>query len=297
VERLGSQGGFVHAVKPVSTETPTAHSDRLYRIATRYTDVVVSASALAVFAPLMLMIALAIRRDSHGPVLFRHQRAGFNRRDGNARRRQSEWRESDLSGSFTSGDTQRTWERLGPRRSGDDRRDENRFGEPFDLYKFRTMFHDARERFPALYSYQHSAEDLHELPIKVLVGSDRVTDGVESDLTLGADPRLSRVGRWLRRTSLDELPNFINVLRGEMTLVGPRPDIPENIRYYRPEHMCKFDVKPGITGLAQIKGRGTLSLHATNEWDIEYIRKRSFWLDIKILLSTVRITFKSSGAF
>jgi lipopolysaccharide/colanic/teichoic acid biosynthesis glycosyltransferase len=176
------------------------------------------------------------------------------------------------------------------------------FGMPFTLYKFRTMYADAKDRFPELYAYTYSQEELYSLPIKVLVGrkqDPKNGDGgvVNLDAQWLEDPRVTRTGRWLRRTSLDELPNFINVLKGDMHLVGPRPDIAENIRYYSPDHLRKLHVKPGITGLAQIRGRGKLSFTQTNEFDVEYVDMRSLALDLKILWNTIAVWVKGDGAF
>ncbi len=161
------------------------------------------------------------------------------------------------------------------------------------------MYADARERFPELYAYSYDPEELHSMPIKVLVSTKNPAqgEGVQPAAGLLDDPRLTRVGRFLRRTSLDELPNFINVLRGDMHLVGPRPDIVENIRYYEKRHLVKLDVRPGVTGLAQVQGRGNLSFHETNEWDVEYVRNRSVWLDLKILLKTLWVSLRGDGAF
>jgi len=194
--------------------------------------------------------------DSPGPVLFRQVRQGKRR----------------------------------PESSGTDT-----YGTPFTLYKFRTMFADARQRYPELYAYDHTEEELRTLPIKVLVSRKR-RPGEVRGLELFDDPRVTRVGGWLRRTSLDELPNFLNVLKGDMALVGPRPDIIENIRYYSAEHLRKLDVKPGITGLAQIRGRGNLSFQQINDFDVEYVDKRSFWFDLKILCDTIPVLLRRDGA-
>ena len=175
------------------------------------------------------------------------------------------------------------------------------FDRKFTLYKFRTMFSDARARFPELYTYSYSEEELSTLPIKILVGRKndfRKFDGEgEIDSQLVDDPRVTRFGHWLRKTSLDEFPNFINVLKGDMHLVGPRPDIAENIRYYPEEHMRKLHVKPGITGLAQINGRGKLSFLQTNEYDVEYVKTRSLMGDLRIIFKTLTICVKRDGAF
>lgn len=144
-----------------------------------------------------------------------------------------------------------------------------RNGRVFEFYKFRTMLVDARERYPELYAYDYSPRELGSMCFK-----------------LPHDPRSTRVGRWLRRTSLDELPNLVNVLRGDMTLVGPRPEIPEMLPYYEPHQYCKFAVKPGVTGLAQISGRNILRFVETNAKDVEYVQRRSVGFDLWILVRT-----------
>ena len=243
-----------------------------YRIGQRALDLVVSIVVLPVAGPLMLVIAALVKLDSPGPVLFRHQRIGRDRRNPSPRPY-----------------------------AGSDRRSRDLFGQPFVLYKFRTMYRDARTRFPHLYTYQYTPEELTSLPIKVLVGSKQLPKGTNGHAsTVDAavdDPRITRVGTWLRMSSLDELPNFLNVLRGDMHLVGPRPDIYENIRYYPPSHREKLRVRPGITGLAQIRGRGTLSFLQTNQYDVEYVRNRSLVGDLRIILQTIWVTVRGDGAF
>ena len=243
---------------------------RVAHLVVRAIDLVVASAVLLVASPLLLAIAIWIKLDSPGPVLFRHVRIGGP----NRRSRQIAHR-------------------------GSDRRKENRFGKPFTLVKFRTMYADARERFPELYAYRYDPHELHSMPIKVLVSTKSPASGpgVQPAAGLLDDPRLTRVGRWLRRTSLDELPNLLNVLRGDMHLVGPRPDIYENIRYYEPRHLVKLAVRPGVTGLAQVQGRGNLSFHETNEWDVAYVRSRSVWLDLKILAKTLWVSVRGDGAF
>jgi lipopolysaccharide/colanic/teichoic acid biosynthesis glycosyltransferase len=158
------------------------------------------------------------------------------------------------------------------------------------------MYSDARERFPALYAYDYSPEELTNLPIKVLVGRKQGAVTVDGQLAVD-DPRVTPFGRWLRKTSLDELPNFINVLKGDMHLVGPRADIVENIKYYPERHRAKLAVRPGVTGLAQINGRGRLSFLQTNEYDLEYVRNRSLAVDLRIIAKTILVTLRGDGAF
>jgi lipopolysaccharide/colanic/teichoic acid biosynthesis glycosyltransferase len=153
-------------------------------------------------------------------------------------------------------------------------------GEPFTFYKFRTMHVDARDLYPELYAYVYTPEELKTMTFKLV-----------------DDPRLTRFGERLRETSLDELPNFINVLKGDMSLVGPRPDIPEMVKYYKDWQKAKFTVKPGITGSAQTNGRGLLTFQETLCYDVQYVQERSFGKDLWILARTIVITLRRIGAF
>ncbi len=246
----------------------TFHGDALgYRIARRALDLMVSSLLLVLTSPLLLIVAILIRLDSPGPILFRHVRTGIDRR-----RRYAPYLD-------------------------DDRRQKNLFGRQFTLYKFRTMYADAKARFPDLYTYEYSLDELESLPMKILVGHKQTPRTSQGCLdAVNHDPRLTRVGRWLRRTSLDEMPNLFNVLKGDIHLVGPRPDIWQNIRHYPERHRQVLRVKPGVTGLAQTKGRGRLTFVQTNEADLEYVRNTSLALDLKILLRTVVVTLKGDGA-
>ncbi len=152
--------------------------------------------------------------------------------------------------------------------------------QPFTFYKFRTFFSNAREVYPELYTYRYTPEEIQTLHFKQ-----------------AGDPRVTRVGRWLRQTSLDELPNFWNVLKGDMDFVGPRPEIPEMVQYYGSEQMIKFAVKPGITGLAQTNGRGRLSFQRTLCYDVEYVKMASIIAKAKIVLKTIEMIVTRDGAF
>jgi lipopolysaccharide/colanic/teichoic acid biosynthesis glycosyltransferase len=238
--------------------------------ARRAIDVAVSATLLLALSPLMLLLSMAVKLDSPGPALFRQVRTGRNRR--------------------------RAAERVSR-----ERRNRQLFGKPFTLYKFRTMYADSRERFPELYRYTYSDAELRSVPIKILVGTRRGEGDPPRDEAASQppyhDPRVTRAGRFLRSTSLDELPNLLNVLRGDMHLVGPRPDIDSNIRYYRREELRILEVKPGVTGLAQIRGRGLLTFEQTNLFDLEYVERRSLFLDLSILLRTIPVLWKREGAY
>jgi len=112
-----------------------------------------------------------------------------------------------------------------------------------------------------------------------------------------SDPRVTRVGLLLRRTSLDELPQLFNVLRGEMSLVGPRPPLPKEVAQYTPTDMVRLSVKPGLTCLWQISGRSTVGFADWMELDREYVRNMSLWLDLSILFRTVGAVLNMRGAF
>jgi len=183
-------------------------------------DVVLSALAISLLAPALLLVALAVRIDSPGPAVFRQQRVG-------------------------------------------------RGGRLFTFYKFRGMYVDARERWPELYDHAYSADELQTLRFH----PER-------------DPRVTRVGRFIRRTSLDETLNFWNVLKGDMSIVGPRPEIPEMLPHYRDAAQVVLSVKPGITSLAKVTGRDELTFAQTLELDLLYVRERSLLLDAKIMLAT-----------
>ena len=254
------------------------HWDELEETLRRVLDVSVSGAIIVFLLPLLLALALLVKLDSPGPVLFRQVRIGRNRR-------------------------------RSPAPSVFDRRRKKSFGKPFEFCKFRTMYCDARERFPELYRYDYSQNELRTIPIKLLVGTkgdDSTPDATERAQPparrghrgrMGDDPRVTRIGRWLRRTSLDELPNLHNVLKGDMHLVGPRPDIADNIRYYTSAELSLLEIKPGVTGLAQIRGRGHLTFEQTNACDLEYVKKRTLWLDLKILVLTIPALLQREGAY
>lgn len=145
-----------------------------------------------------------------------------------------------------------------------------RYGRPFTFLKLRGMYVDARTRWPELYRYDFASEEVGDLLFHPAV-----------------DPRVTRVGRLLRKTSIDELPNLWNVVRGDMSLVGPRPEIPEMMRYYGDALPTILSVKPGVTSFAKVSGRDELTLSQTIAADLEYVRRQSLALDLKILVATV----------
>jgi lipopolysaccharide/colanic/teichoic acid biosynthesis glycosyltransferase len=183
----------------------------------RAIDIVVSAVALLLAAPLLAIAMLAIRLESRGRVLYSQRRAG-------------------------------------------------RGGRPFDVLKLRTM----------------------------VDGAEHIGAGLAIDAD---DPRVTRVGAFLRRTSLDELPNLVNVLRGEMSLIGPRPTLPVQVEQYTERQRGRLAVKPGITGWAQVNGRASLPWAERIELDLYYIEHRSLGLDLKIALRTIAMVLGGSGLY
>ena len=146
---------------------------------------------------------------------------------------------------------------------------------PFQMLKFRTM-------------YVHCDEAVHrEYVTRMFGGEDMFQGGATTLFKLEHDPRITRVGSFLRRTSLNELPQLLNVLRGDMSLVGPRPAMPWEVPLYLPHHRERFQVAPGMTGLWQVRGRNRLSGPRALELDVEYVRRRSFALDLWILVMTL----------
>ena len=192
----------------------------------RIVDIAVSAVALAALAPLLVLLALAVKLDSPGPVLYVQKRAGVG-------------------------------------------------GRAFALIKFRTMVSDAERLLDELVRF----DDLAEPVFKV-----------------AGDPRVTRVGRFLRRWSLDELPQLFNVLRGDMSLVGPRPEQVELVRRYAPQHLFRLSVKPGLTGPMQVYGRGALSFDERLAVEREYVENLSLARDLRILWLTLGAVASGRGA-
>jgi lipopolysaccharide/colanic/teichoic acid biosynthesis glycosyltransferase len=181
----------------------------------RALDILMAVIGLVLLAPVLAVVALLIRLEGGGPVIYRQLRVGRN-------------------------------------------------GEEFELLKLRTM----------------------------VAGSDPVGVGT---VVARDDPRVTRIGRFLRRTSLDEIPNLVNVLRGEMALVGPRPTIEAQVRDYTPFQHRRHEVRPGITGWAQVQGRAGIPWEERIELDVWYVDHRSLALDLRILARTVGLILTGKG--
>ena len=236
-----------------------------YLAAKRVFDVCVSLCALVLLAPILLAVAVLVRVTSPGPVIYRQRRVGEG-------------------------------------------------GRMFTMYKFRSM-------------YQNSGDQLHRQAYArfirggggngkvdhaalVALSGAQAQPGRSSSMALGhveaarrgakarkpADPRITRIGAFIRKSSIDELPQLVNVLRGEMSLVGPRPPIPYEVRLYTGPQLRRLRARPGITGIWQVYGRGRVPFEQMVEMDLEYIGRRSLGLDLRLLLLTVPVVLLRRGA-
>jgi exopolysaccharide biosynthesis polyprenyl glycosylphosphotransferase len=197
------------------------------RFVKRAFDLVVATISLLLVSPLIVLIAIAIRLDSSGPVIFRQKRVGEN-------------------------------------------------GFLFDMYKFRTMVVNAAHMQSQVSRQDANGRMIHKRP---------------------DDPRVTRIGRILRRTSLDEILQLINVLKGDMSMVGPRPELPWLVSQYEPWQHKRFAVPQGITGWWQVNGRSDKPLHLHSEDDIYYVQNYSLWMDIYILIRTPLVVVRGTGAY
>jgi lipopolysaccharide/colanic/teichoic acid biosynthesis glycosyltransferase len=155
---------------------------------------------------------------------------------------------------------------------------------PFVLYKFRSM-------------YTGNSDEQHRLYVRKLLTEDEPPAGGRRGLfKLEDDPRVTPVGRLLRKTSIDELPQLLNVIRGDMSLVGPRPALPWEVEMIGDGHSRRFEVRPGLTGLWQVSGRSRLTMRQGLELDVEYASRQSFAFDLMILLKTVPTVLSARGA-
>jgi lipopolysaccharide/colanic/teichoic acid biosynthesis glycosyltransferase len=230
----------------MTNASQTTGKHPFYFAAKRALDVGLGLFALVLLSPLMLVIAILIKLDSPGPVLFSQTRVGARLERGRDR-----W----------------SWKI-----------------RHFNMLKFRSMVHNADQ-------------SLHQAHVQAFVqGRLSSGDGQGPKFKLNADPRITRVGRILRRSSLDELPQLINVVRGEMSLVGPRPVPAYEVAHYEEWHHERLFALPGITGLWQVMGRCELPFEEMVRLDIDYVRSRSLVLDIKVLLLTIPAVLTGRGA-
>ncbi len=163
-----------------------------------------------------------------------------------------------------------------------------RDGTPFNFYKFRSMKHN-------------SDDAIHREFAAMFISGDEescsTNNSGEKVFKMKRDPRITSIGAFLRKTSLDELPQLFNILRGDMTLVGPRPPIAYEIENYQPWHMERLKAVPGLTGLWQVSGRSSVSFDEMVRLDIRYINEWSLWKDIVIIAKTLPVVFKGTGGY
>jgi exopolysaccharide biosynthesis polyprenyl glycosylphosphotransferase len=191
-------------------------------------DIVGSLGLIVLSFPMLLLIALLIKLEDRGPVIFRQTRVGKN-------------------------------------------------GRLFQMFKFRSMCRDAEQKMAELLEFNEH--------------KNGVTFKIKED------PRVTRIGKYLRKYSLDELPQFFNVLCGDMSLVGPRPPVPGEVALYSLEDRRRLWITPGITCFWQVGGRSDIDFHGQVKLDLDYIEQQSFWTDLKILLRTIPAVLWSKGAY
>ncbi len=206
-----------------------AYNANLNHFFKRILDIAFSLFGIVLASPVMLFIAIAIKMDSKGPIIFKQKRLGKN-------------------------------------------------GEPFLFYKFRSMYTDIDD-------------SIHREYLKNLIknGKKAENGGKEGVYKIVDDPRITRVGKFIRKTSLDELPQLFNVLKGDMSLVGPRPGLPYEFEEYEDWHKERIKVLPGITGLWQVSGRNALTFEDMVVLDLYYIENMSPWFDLQIMLKTIPV--------
>src|SRR5207302_6799456 len=155
-------------------------------------------------------------------------------------------------------------------------------GVEFEMLKFRSM-------------YENCDDTLHRLAIQQYMEGQKLAEDATTSYKRVDDPRVTRAGRFIRKTSIDELPQFFNVLRGEMALVGPRPPLSYEVENYSPYEWVRLSGKPGLTGIWQVYGRSRVTFQDMVEMDIEYLQQQSLWRDLKLIILTVPIMLQGRG--
>lgn len=187
-----------------------------YDINKRGIDFLLSLLGLVILSPILLIVALIIKLDSRGPVIFKQERVGLK-------------------------------------------------GKKFYMYKFRSMVVNAEELKDKLQKQNEMSGPMFKMK---------------------RDPRITRVGRFIRKTSIDELPQLFNVLKGEMSLVGPRPSLPKEVMKFESWMLKRLDVKPGLTCYWQVSGRSSIGFEEWMKLDCDYVKERSTWVDLKLIFKT-----------
>ena len=199
---------------------------KFYLFSKRFTDIFLSAIGLILLSPILLIVAIAIRIDSKGPIIFKQDRVGKD-------------------------------------------------GKIFSMYKFRSMIVNAEELKTKLETKNEMSGPMFKMK---------------------NDPRITKVGRFIRKTSIDELPQLINVIKGDMSLVGPRPSLPKEVEQFSPWMLERLKVKPGITCYWQVMGRNNIAFEEWMKLDVKYVHEMNYWLDIKLIFKTFFVLFGDESA-
>lgn len=232
LQEVSTKGNIISAESAVRVIAPIAAQpkqgmNRAERIVKRLMDIILATIALLLIAPVLIAVALLIKMESRGPVLFKQRRVGQG-------------------------------------------------GKLFHIYKFRSMVVNAEALQSTVNTTTADGKTLHK----------------HKD-----DSRVTRIGKFLRKTSVDELPQLFNILLGDMSIVGPRPELPWLVEQYETWQRERFLVPQGLTGWWQVTGRSEKPCHLSTEDDLHYIHHYSLWLDIKIMLMTIPAALKGKGAF
>ena len=198
-----------------------------YSIFKRTLDILGSIIGIVLLSPVLLIVAILIKLESKGKVLFSQKRVGLK-------------------------------------------------GKEFKIYKFRSMIENAED-------LRKNLEEKNEMSGPMF--------------KMKNDPRITKVGRFIRRTSIDELPQLINVLKGDMSLVGPRPSLPKEVMNFEPWMLKRLEVKPGLTCYWQVSGRNNIGFYEWMKLDIKYVEEMSIWIDIKLIFKTILVLFGDKNAY
>lgn len=209
-----------------SNKLSTNKKVKIYEISKRGIDIVGSLAGITLLSPLYLVVAIWIKLDSKGPIIFSQERVGLN-------------------------------------------------GKRFNMYKFRSMVVNAEELKEKLAKQNERKGPMFKIK---------------------EDPRVTKIGKFIRKTSIDELPQLINILKGEMSIVGPRPSLPKEVEQFEGWMMTRLEVKPGLTCFWQVQGRDDIPFEEWMELDVKYVRERNLLLDIKLILKTFTVLLGDKNA-
>ncbi|TGY42345.1 sugar transferase [Clostridium sartagoforme] len=198
----------------------------MYNATKRLMDILLSLLGLIIVSPILLIVAILIKLESSGPIIFSQKRVGLN-------------------------------------------------GKEFNMFKFRSMVQNAEELKEKLQKQNEMSGPMFKMK---------------------EDPRVTKVGRFIRKTSIDELPQLINILKGEMSLVGPRPSLPKEVAKFEPWMLERLNVKPGLTCYWQVSGRNNIDFEDWMKLDIKYVKDRNLGLDIKLIFKTFFVLFGDKNA-